>query len=86
VNLGSGQEISIRDLAQLIATEIGFAGEIVWDSSKPDGQPRRALDTTRAEQWFGFRAQVEFREGLRQTIDWYRTNQESRAREVSGVL
>jgi GDP-L-fucose synthase len=86
VNLGSGQEISIRDLAQLIATEIGFAGEIVWDSSKPDGQPRRALDTTRAEQWFGFRAQVEFREGLRQTIDWYRTTQESRAREVSGVL
>ena len=86
VNLGAGQEISIRDLAQLIAAETGFQGEIVWDTSKPDGQPRRALDTTRAWEWFGFRAQVEFRHGLRQTIAWYRASQEGRTHEVTGVL
>ena len=86
VNLGSGKEISIRDLSQLIAAEIGFAGEIVWDTSKPDGQPRRALDTTRATERFGFRAQVEFRDGLRQTIAWYRATQEGRSHEVTGVL
>ena len=86
VNLGAGQEISIRDLAQLIAAETGFQGEIVWDTSKPDGQPRRALDTTRAWEWFGFRAQVEFRQGLRQTIAWYRASQEGRTHEVTGVL
>lgn len=86
VNLGSGQEISIRDLAQLIAAETGFQGEIVWDASKPDGQPRRALDTSRAFEWFGFRAQVQFRDGLRRTIQWYRAAQEGRAHEVTGVL
>lgn len=86
VNLGSGQEISIRDLAQLIAAETGFQGEIVWDASKPDGQPRRALDTSRAFEWFGFRAQVQFRDGLRRTIEWYRAGQEGRAHEVTGVL
>ena len=86
VNLGSGQEISIRDLAQLIATETGFQGEIVWDASKPDGQPRRALDTSRAFEWFGFRAKVQFRDGLRQTIEWYRASQEGRTHEVTGVL
>ena len=86
VNLGSGQEISIRDLAQLIAAETGFQGEIVWDASKPDGQPRRALDTSRAFERFGFRAQVQFRDGLRRTIEWYRAAQEGRAHEVTGVL
>lgn len=73
INLGSGREISIRDLVNLIATETGFKGEIVWDASKPDGQPRRALDVTRAEELLGFRAQTDFIDGLRWTIDWYRT-------------
>jgi GDP-L-fucose synthase len=73
VNLGSGMEISIRELAELIATETGYAGRLVWDSSKPDGQPRRALDVSRAEGLFGFRARVDFVEGLRRTIEWYRS-------------
>jgi GDP-L-fucose synthase len=73
VNLGSGMEISIRELAGLVAEETGFRGEVVWDASKPDGQPRRALDVTRAERLFGFRARTGFMEGLRQTIEWYRT-------------
>jgi GDP-L-fucose synthase len=73
VNLGSGMEISIRELAGLIAREADFSGEIVWDASKPDGQPRRALDVTKAEELFGFRARVGFMEGLRKTIEWYRT-------------
>lgn len=72
VNLGSGNEISIKNLAEMIARLTGFQGQIVWDTSKPNGQPRRALDTTRAEQSFGFKARVSFEEGLRQTIDWYR--------------
>ncbi|HEY9086525.1 MAG TPA: GDP-L-fucose synthase [Anaerolineaceae bacterium] len=72
VNLGSGNEIAIKDLAEMIARLTGFSGRLVWDSSKPNGQPRRALDTTRAEQLFGFRAQTNFEEGLRRTIDWYR--------------
>ncbi|HJQ34798.1 MAG TPA: GDP-L-fucose synthase [Pyrinomonadaceae bacterium] len=71
VNLGAGREISIRELAETIARETGFKGEIVWDASKPDGQPRRALDTTRAEELFGFRARTGFLEGLRRTIEWY---------------
>jgi GDP-L-fucose synthase len=73
VNLGSGTEISIKDLAELIAAETGYRGELVWDASKPDGQPRRALDVTRAAKLFGFRARVDFREGLRRTIEWYRS-------------
>lgn len=71
VNLGSGQEISIKDLAQSIAQLTGFEGKLVWDTSKPNGQPRRALDVSRAEQYFGFRAQMPFEEGLRRTIRWY---------------
>jgi GDP-L-fucose synthase len=70
-NLGSGNEISIRDLATLIARLTRFEGDIVWDTSKPNGQPRRALDVSRAEQFFGFRARTPFEEGLRRTIDWY---------------
>jgi GDP-L-fucose synthase len=72
VNLGSGMEISIRELAGIIADETGFRGEVVWDDTKPDGQPRRALDVTRAERLFGFRASTGFMEGLRKTIEWYR--------------
>jgi GDP-L-fucose synthase len=71
VNLGSGDEISIRDLTHLIAEMTGFEGTVVWDSSKPDGQPRRALDTSAAQAHFGFRAQTSFRDGLRKTIDTY---------------
>jgi GDP-L-fucose synthase len=71
VNLGSSEEISIRDLAQIIARETGFPGRITWDTTKPNGQPRRKLDTTRAEHIFGFCAKVDFPTGLRQTIAWY---------------
>jgi len=73
VNLGSGMEIRIKDLVALIANLTGFHGQIVWDSSKPDGQPRRLLDVSKAENLFGFRARVHFEEGLRQTIDWYKS-------------
>ena len=72
VNIGSGHEIAIRDLAELIARLTGFEGQLVWDTTKPNGQPRRGLDTTRAEQYFGFKARTSFEEGLRRTIDWYR--------------
>jgi GDP-L-fucose synthase len=72
VNLGSGEEISIKELVQTITRLTGFTGELVWDTSKPNGQPRRVLDTTRAEDYFGFRAQTEFEEGLLKTITWYR--------------
>jgi GDP-L-fucose synthase len=71
VNLGSNEEISIRDLAGRIAALVGFGGRVVWDASKPDGQPRRLLDTSRADQAFGFRAETRLDEGLRQTVDWY---------------
>lgn len=72
VNLGTGVEISIGDLVGLIAQYTGFTGRVVWDASKPDGQPRRMLDTTRAAKSFGFVAKTSFEEGLRKTIDWYR--------------
>jgi GDP-L-fucose synthase len=74
VNLGSGEEISIKDLVGKIAATIGFKGRIVWDTSKPNGQPRRKLDTTRAEQRFGFHAKTGFDEGLRRTVASYTTN------------
>jgi GDP-L-fucose synthase len=74
-NLGSGMEISINDLAEMIARLSGFEGKIVWDTSKPNGQPRRALDVSRAEEYFGFRAKMPFEEGLRRTIAWYRAHQ-----------
>ncbi len=72
VNLGSGFEISIKALAEKITRMTGFEGDLVWDTSKPNGQPRRALDTSRAREKFGFEAQTDFEEGLQQTIDWYR--------------
>jgi GDP-L-fucose synthase len=72
VNLGTGAEISIRELAELIAELTGYTGEIVWDATKPNGQPRRRLDVSRAEQLFGFRAGTALRDGLERTIAWYR--------------
>ncbi len=78
VNLGAGFEISIKDLTEKIVALTGFTGRIEWDASKPDGQPRRCLDTSRAENEFGFRARIGFEEGLRQTIDWYRGEVERR--------
>jgi GDP-L-fucose synthase len=77
VNLGSGQEIMIRDLAHLIAELTGYRGRIELDPSKPNGQPRRCLDVTRAEREFGFRARTDFRTGLRKTIAWYEEHQRS---------
>jgi GDP-L-fucose synthase len=72
VNVGTGEEISIRDLASLIAEATGFEGRIEWDTSKPNGYPRRKLDTTRARELFGFEARTPLREGLARTIAWYR--------------
>jgi GDP-L-fucose synthase len=74
VNLGSGYEISIKDLAELIQRLTGYQGRLVWNTDKPNGQPRRALDTSRALAEFGFKAQTNFEEGLRRTIDWYRVH------------
>ena len=74
VNIGSNFEISIKDLTELIARLTGFEGSVRWDTSKPNGQPRRKLDTTRAKEYFGFSAKTNFEDGLRQTIDWYLAN------------
>jgi len=74
VNLGTANEITIRDLAELIAELTGFGGEIEWDRAMPNGQPRRSLDTSRAKELFGFEARTPFREGLARTIEWYREN------------
>jgi GDP-L-fucose synthase len=79
VNIGTGDEISIRDLVTLVAELSGFAGEIVWDTSRPNGQPRRRLDTSRAQELLGFRAQTSLREGLEHTIAWYREHAQRRA-------
>jgi GDP-L-fucose synthase len=77
VNLGVGQEITIRDLVERIVQQTGFLGEIRWDATKPDGQPRRALDTSRAQELFGFSAVTPFEVGLRRAIDWYETVNEA---------
>lgn len=76
VNLGSDHEVAIADLAELIAKLTGFEGELVWDATKPDGQPRRRVDATQARELFGFEAQTPLEEGLGQTIEWYRANRE----------
>jgi GDP-L-fucose synthase len=76
VNLGTGREITIRDLTLLIARLCDYPGEVVWDPSKPDGQPRRCLDTSKADRLLGWKAVVPFEEGLRNTIDWYRTHRQ----------
>jgi GDP-L-fucose synthase len=74
VNLGTGEEISIRDLADLVAERTGYDGEIVWDTSKPNGQPRRRLDVTRARELIGFEARTSFPDGLERTVAWYRAS------------
>ena len=76
VNIGAGFEISIRDLTGLIVELTGYRGKIKWDHTKPDGQPRRMLDTTRAYEEFGFKSRTDFREGLKKTIGWYEKNKE----------
>jgi len=76
VNLGSGHEVKIRDLVEKIAQLLGFRGKIKWDTTKPDGQPRRMLDVSKAERLFGFKARTGLDEGLRRTIDWYLKNRE----------
>ncbi|HET8644923.1 MAG TPA: GDP-L-fucose synthase [Vicinamibacteria bacterium] len=74
VNLGAGFEISIRELAELIAETVGFPGRLAWNTALPDGQPRRSLDTTRAQELFGFKARTPFKEGLQRTVEWYRAH------------
>lgn len=81
VNLGTGEEISIRDLARLIAAEVGFTGQIQWDITKPNGQPRRCLDVSRAKQLFGFHAKHGLRDGVKNTVQWFQSNGQS-IREV----
>ena len=76
VNLGAGWEISIKDLAELIAKHVGYEGEIVWDTTKPNGQPRRKLDVSRAREYFGFEAEVPFEEGIEATVAWWEANRE----------
>ena len=76
-------EISIRNLVHLIAELTGFSGEIIWDASKPNGQPRRLLDTSRAEQAFGFRSSTDFETGLKRTVAWYRQHQSGAAQHES---
>jgi GDP-L-fucose synthase len=78
VNLGTGEEISIRDLAGLIIKEVGFFGQILWDKSKPNGQPRRCLDVSRAKELFGFEAKTSLRDGIRKTVSWFKTQYENR--------
>ena len=75
VNIGAGFEISIKDLVDLIVELTGFQGEIIWDTSKPDGQPRRMLNTSKAEKEFGFKAKTNFKEGLKKMIEWYLNNE-----------
>jgi GDP-L-fucose synthase len=74
VNLGAGWEISMKDLADLIARNVGFEDQIVWDTSKPNGQPRRKLDTSRAKEYFGFEATTTFDEGIKRTVEWWEAN------------
>jgi GDP-L-fucose synthase len=71
VNIGSGEEVSIRDLAAIVANHVGYAGNVVWDSSKPNGQPRRKLSTNRARDAFGFATEIEFQQGIGETVAWY---------------
>ena len=80
VNVGSGVEISIKDLAELIARVVGFEGRLKWEPSRPDGQPRRLLDVSRAERAFGFTASTPLEDGLRRTVDWYRAHREEAER------
>lgn len=81
VNLGTGEEVSIRDLAGMIAAEVGFSGRIQWDITKPNGQPRRCLDVSRAKRLFGFQARHGLRDGLKKTVQWFHANRQA-IREV----
>jgi len=81
VNLGTGEEVAIRDLAGIIAAEVGFTGTIEWDTTKPNGQPRRCLDVSRAKQLFGFQARHRLRDGLKKTVQWFQANRQA-IREV----
>jgi GDP-L-fucose synthase len=81
VNLGTGEEVRIHDLATIIAAEVGFTGQIQWDTTKPNGQPRRCLDVSRAKQLFGFQARYALRDGLKKTVQWFQANSQS-IREV----
>jgi GDP-L-fucose synthase len=85
VNIGTGEEITIKTLAEKIASAVGFTGEIRWDPSKPNGQPRRCLDVSRARDWFGFEAQVALDDGLAETVRWYRTASERPRRVQVGA-
>ena len=76
LNLGNNREVTIRETAETIARIVGFEGELVWDSSRPDGQPRRRVDASRAERELGWHAHTEFEDGLRRTVDWYLANRE----------
>ena len=82
VNLGAGKEISIRELAELVAAVTGFEGRIQWDTSKPNGQPRRSIDATRARELFGFEARTSLRDGLERTVAWYRAQAPASAAPV----
>jgi GDP-L-fucose synthase len=81
VNLGTDHEITIRETAETIARLVGFTGDLVWDPSRPDGQPRRRVDASKAEQLFGFRASTDFEDGMRRTIEWYRANRTEAERD-----
>ena len=76
VNLGSGYEISIKDLSEMIVKMTGFTGKLAWQTDKPNGQPRRGLDVSRAKEYFGWSAQVPFEEGMRRTIEWFKENKQ----------
>ena len=76
VNLGSGYEISIKDLTEMIQRQTGFEGKLIWQTDKPNGQPRRGLDVSRAKEYFGWQAQVPFEEGMRRTIEWFKENRD----------
>ena len=84
VNLGAGKEISIRELAELVAEVTGFAGRITWDTTKPNGQPRRSIDASRARELFDFEARTPLREGLERTVAWYREQAPLYEREPAG--
>jgi nucleoside-diphosphate-sugar epimerase len=76
VNLGSGYEIAIKDLSEMIVKMTGFEGKLTWQTDKPNGQPRRGLDVSRAKEYFGWSAQVPFEEGMRRTIEWFKANRD----------
>jgi len=85
VNLGTGREVQIRELAELVRAACGYFGRIVWDATKPNGQPRRCLDVSRARERFGFEARTSFAEGLRRTVEWYLQNRERADRGLTGL-